>query len=374
MFGFLYRNLARPILFLFDAECVHEKTLCFGEFLGRCFSTRKVFKKIFSKRYSELRQEFFSIEFSSPIGLAAGFDYQAKLTQFLSSLGFGFGTVGTITNQAYQGNPRPRLGRLPKSKSLMVNKGFKNPGVDKVIQKLKSLEFEIPIGISIGVTNSGEITTLEQGIQDIVSAFKKFSANGGEKSKLSHSYYELNISCPNLMVELDFYKPENLKQLLRELERSNLEKPVFVKMPISVSDDEALVMLKTISDFDFVKGVIFGNLQKNRQDERLNQKEVQKFPRGNFSGKPTEKRSNELIALAYKNYKNRFVIIGCGGIFNAQDVYKKIRLGASLVQLITGLVYQGPQLAAEINQGLVKLLKKDGFKHISEAIGVENRN
>jgi dihydroorotate dehydrogenase len=127
-------------------------------------------------------------------------------------------------------------------------------------------------------------------------------------------------------------------------------------------------MLKVISDFE-VAGVIFGNLQKNRKDKSLNAQEVKKFPIGNFSGKPTEQRSNELIQLAYRKYGKQLIIIGCGGIFSAEDAYKKIRLGASLVQLVTGLIFEGPSLVAQINLELVKLLQKDGFSNISQAVG-----
>ena len=137
-------------------------------------------------------------------------------------------------------------------------------------------------------------------------------------------------------------------------------------MPIEKSDEDVFKMLKVIVEFKFIKGVIFGNLQKDRKDPSLDQEEVRKFPVGNFSGKPCEKRSNELIKLCYKKYGKRLIIIGCGGVFSAEDAYQKIKLGASLVQLITGMVFQGPQLIPQINFGLAELLKKDGFKHISQ--------
>jgi dihydroorotate dehydrogenase len=127
-------------------------------------------------------------------------------------------------------------------------------------------------------------------------------------------------------------------------------------------------MLTAVIEFP-VSGVIFGNLQKDRNHPSLDPKEVARYPKGNFSGKPTEERSNELIRLAYREYGKRLVVIGCGGVFNAEDAYKKIRLGATAVQLITGLIYEGPQLVASINAELPRLLKKDGFSNVSEAIG-----
>jgi dihydroorotate dehydrogenase len=149
-----------------------------------------------------------------------------------------------------------------------------------------------------------------------------------------------------------------------------LKKPLFIKMPIEKTNDEVLNMLNVVVEFP-VEGIILGNLQKDRKEPSLQKEEVKKFAVGNFSGKPTEKRSNELIAMAYKKYGKKLVIIGCGGVFNASDAYKKIRLGATLVQLITGLIFEGPQLVAQINLELPKFLQRDGFKNISEAIGAD---
>jgi dihydroorotate dehydrogenase subfamily 2 len=309
-------------------------------------------------------QTLYKIKFQNPVGLAAGFDYRAQLTQILPSIGFGFGTIGTITNSPSEGNPKPRLGRLIKSKSLMVNKGFRNPGIKNVLRKLENLSFEIPVGISIGKTNTEKLTTQRQSIEDIIKAFKET-----EKSNVNFSYYELNISCPNLVGNISFYEPQKLEELLIEIKKLELSKPIFIKMPIDQTDKETLRMLTVIVNYP-IQGVIFGNLQKNRKDPSFDKLEILKYYVGNFSGKPTEKRSNELIKLTYKNYGKKLTIIGCGGIFNAEDAYMKIKLGASLVQLITGLIYEGPLLPAEINSDLNDLIKKDGFKNISEAIGI----
>lgn len=359
-----YQILVKPVLFLIDPETVHELMVSFGELLGKISLIKKISRFFFKYESPALFQTIAGINFKNPVGLAAGFDYDAKLTQILPSLNFGFETIGTVTNMPYGGNPPPRLGRLPKSKSLMVNKGFKSLGAEKIIEKLGGYKFEFPLGISIGRTNSVKLKSAKESIADIVGAFKLF-----EKSGINHSYYELNISCPNLFGYISFYPPNNLEQLLTALDRVRITKPVFVKMPIEKSDKEVTAMLEVINKFSFVKGVIFGNLQKNRKDKALNQNEVRKFPVGNFSGKPTEQRSNELINLAYKKFGKRFIIIGCGGIFSAEDAYKKIKLGASLVQLITGMIYQGPQLISQINLGLIYLINRDGYKHISEAIG-----
>lgn len=362
-----YKKILRPILFRFDSEVVHTRMTTFGEFLGYFTIFSKSLKSAFVFRSDILSQIIHNIEFKTPIGLAAGFDYEARLTQVTYAIGFGFQTVGTITNKPYGGNPPPLLGRLPRSKSLLVNKGFKNEGIDAIEAKCCKLSFPIPIGLSIGKTNSREPMTQDEAIIDVVSAFKK-----AEKGEAKWSYYELNISCPNLFGNVEFYSEKNLRELLSAVTRLELSRPMFIKMPIDKNDEEVLKMLSVISIFP-VAGVIFGNLQKNRQDPTIISEEAAKYERGYFSGKPTEKRSNELIRLAYKNFGNKLTIIGCGGVFSADDAYAKIRLGASLVQLITGLIYEGPQLPAEINLGLEKLLVRDGFKHISEAIGVDNK-
>ena len=361
--GLIYRNLIKPILFLFDADLLHKRITKLGERIGKSALSKQLISKSFVKDSDILKQTITGIEFKNPVGLAAGFDYEAKLTQILPHIGFGFGTIGTITNNPYGGNPSPMLGRLPKSRALLVNKGFKNDGAKKVAEKLKELEFDIPIGISIGRTNSKDLKTQIESVADIIQTFKTF-----EQSYLENSYYELNISCPNLSGDITFYPPENLEELLVEVDKIDVSKPIFVKMPIEKSNTEVLEMLEVIASHS-IDGVIFGNLQKDRKNPCLDQEEVAKSGKGNFSGKPTYDRSNELIALAYKNYKDKLIIIGCGGIFNAEDAYVKIKSGASLVQLITGMIYQGPQLIAEINEDLIKLLDRDGYKNISEAVG-----
>ena len=364
--AFIYQKIIKPIFFLFDPEFIHNLMVLRGELIGKTFIKNFFNWKLNYRSQIKLKQRIAGINFSGPIGLAAGFDYNAQLTQVLSSLGFGFQSVGTITNDPYAGNPKPRLGRLPKSQSLMVNKGFKNLGAEKISQKLVHLNFQIPLGISIGVSNNKNLKNLDEAITDIKKSFVVF-----EKAKIKNSYYELNISCPNLInVNIDFYKPANLEKLLNELRTLKLTKPVFVKMPIDRNDQEFLAILKTISQFTFIKGVIIGNLFKDRKSPLLDKQEVNKFKVGYFSGKPCEPRSNELIKLTHKKYGNRLIIIGCGGIFNGQDAYKKIKLGASLIQLITGMIFQGPQLISQINFELEELLEKDGFSSIKQAIGI----
>ena len=366
--AFIYQKIVRPVFFMFDAEFVHNSHIFAGELLGKTFLKNYLNWKI-NYQSKKLKQRIAGINFTGPVGLAAGFDYEAKLLQILYSLGFGFQSAGTITNLPYGGNPYPRLGRLPKSRSLMVYKGFKNSGAKNTAQSLiRQPMNKIPMGISIGMSNNISIGNIDDAIKDIVNAFRTF-----EKYKIKNKYYELNISCPNLInTAVNFYIPENLDQLLKQIKRLKIKKPVFVKMPISITDKEFTSLLNVLDVYKVIKGVIIGNLLKDRKNQMLDRQEVNKFKAGNFSGKPCESRSNELIKITYKKYGDKLIIIGCGGVFNGQDAYKKIKLGASAVQLITGMVYQGPQVISQINLELEELVKKDGFKNIHDAIGYEN--
>lgn len=379
--GWLYRHILRPVVFLFDSELVHNFFTDIGALLGKMGWLVRLVERITVRDYPILRQEISGIMFDTPVGLSAGFDYEAKMPPIAKMLGFGFSTIGTITNGAYAGNPAPRLGRLVKSRSLLVNKGFKNGGIDAILKKLADSKFNLPIGLSIGKTNYNPATwtpsvqgdtgcpqTQAEAVLDVVAAFKK-----AESSNVPFSYYELNISCPNLIGNVEFYSSQNLNDLLEAVCALDIQKPIFIKMPISESDEDTLRILEIISYYP-IASVIIGNLQKDKSEPSLDQKEVAKFTKGYYSGKPTWARSNELIALAYRNYGKRFVIIGCGGIFSAEDAYTKIRLGASLVQLITGMIYQGPQLILEINIGLEKLLRRDRFNSLHEAVGTFTNN
>lgn len=363
---FLYKLVAKPFFFVLPAEFVHDQAMIWGPLFGKIPFIRAVFAHFFRYENPMLRVKIGKLSFDNPIGLAAGYDYNAVFTDILPAVGFGFQTVGTISNNPCEGNESPRLGRLPRSQSLLVNKGFRNPGADYIIDKFKGKNFAFPVGISVGRTNIDETNTLEKAIADIVSAIKKF-----EKAKLKTSYYELNISCPNLKGNLSLYPPENLKKLLTAVEKLKISKPVFVKMPIEKTDEEVKNMLKAISPFKFVTGVIFGNLQKDRKDRSFHSEEIAQAGKGNFSGKPTFRRSNQLIKLAYREYGERFIIIGCGGVFSPEDAYRKIRYGATVVQMITGMIFEGPQRISQINHGLVDLLKEDGFSTVSQAVGVD---
>ena len=361
----LYSLIGKPLFFILDPEFVHETAMSVGDFMGKILFIRAITRYLFHYAHPSLVQKVAGITFENPLGLAAGYDYTASFPQILPSIGFGFETIGTITHSPCEGNIKPRLGRLVKSKSLLVNKGFRNPGAINVIEKLENQKFAFPVGVSIGTTNTSDITNIDEAITDITHAFLEF-----EKSKLHISYYELNISCPNLKTKVTFYEPKSLEKLLVAMVKLHIRKPLFIKMPINNTDAEVKKMLHTIIRFP-VTGVIFGNLQKDRADKSFIKTEVEKWKYGNFSGIPTQKRSDELIRLAYREVGKQLIIIGCGGVFSASDAYRKIKNGATLIQLITGMIFEGPQLIGQINRDLVEILKKDGYKNIKDAVGAD---
>ena len=362
----LYIGLVKPILFLFLADDVHNFFLKAGRTLGRYKFVRNFFNKIWSYENQALEQNIYGLNFKNPIGLSAGFDYSADLVEILPSIGFGFHSIGTLTHEAYEGNPLPMLARLPKSRSLLVNKGFKNDGVKKVLSGLNTNTSSALRGVSIGSTNK-QYVDFGAMLEDIVSGFKD------AENFSDFDYYELNVSCPNLLnlqnLKEQLASPAGLRQVLTNLAKLNLQRPVFIKMPLERNEDELGEMMQVASDFPLVRGLIFSNLAKDRKNKAFNAEEIKGAGQGNFSGKPVEEKSNQVLRYAYKNYGQRFILVGVGGVFTAEDAYKKILLGASLVQMITGLIFMGPEQVGIINKGLVALLKKDGYQNIQEAVG-----
>ncbi len=370
MIGIIYRKIIKPILFLFPADDVHVFFLKQGSFLGRYNFTKSLIEKLFCYKNKTLKINVSGITFLNPIGLAAGFDYDADLIDILPNVGFGYHTIGTVTLLPYEGNTKPMLGRLPKSRSLLVNKGFKSRGLLHVLRKINKNEKQIPLGLSIGSTNQS-YKKIEDMIDDVVSSFEIALKED------YFDYFELNISCPNLInvenLKDKFDQPLGFGMLLNKLSYLNIDKPLYIKMYLEKSVDDTMALCDVAKDYKWISGFIFSNLVKDRTNPSFNKEEIENAGKGNFSGKPTEELSNNLISEVYKKYKDRFVIIGTGGIFTGADAYEKIKRGASLVQMITGMIYVGPQQIGQINRELAKLLKKDGYKNISEAVGVYHK-
>ncbi|MCR4333832.1 MAG: hypothetical protein NUV60_02365 [Patescibacteria group bacterium] len=343
MMDVLYRHALKPILFKISPDAVHSAFLFFGETAGRLAPTRKLFAYFYDYHGPSISKTVDGIKYRTPVLLSAGFDADGRLTQILPSLAFGGEEIGSTTAHPCAGNPLPRMTRLIRNKSLVVYKGLRNRGVNALIAKLKSTSrvSGFVIGISIARTNvQSSSSDAEAGIADYVESFKKLNAAG------IGDYYTINISCPNSFTGETFIEPALLAELLPRLREIPCEKPVYLKMPINVPWEQFSALLE-IADKNGIEGVIIGNLNKNYSDLAHPEDAPKEF-RGGLSGEPTFKLSNELIKKTRATYGKRFTIIGTGGVFTPEDAMAKFTAGADLVQLVSGMVFNGPGLMKEI--------------------------
>ncbi len=364
----VYIHILKPIMFLAAPDGVHARMINVFNFVGSMSWCRWLIRLVFMKPVAgSLRQTYHGINFDMPVGLSAGLDKNGEIMPVIASLGFGFGTVGSVTARPCAGNPKPWFYRLPKSQSLVVNAGLANQGSTTVIKRIRGYEpamtERFPVILSVAKTNSRQVVSVQAGIDDYVTTVKRATSEPNIK------LIELNISCPNTYGGEPFTNSRDLDQLLTAIDATKIDKPVFVKMPSDLIWTQFRRLLDVIVQHQ-IAGVTIANLAKDRRQVDL-QDDLPDTVLGNLSGRPTRDISNELIRRTYRQYGNQLTIIGVGGIFTAEDAYLKIKLGASLVELITGMIFRGPQLAAEINDDLTSLLKRDGYQHISQAIGVE---
>lgn len=342
----LYKKLLKPILFLFDPENVHNLFVWVGEFLGSNMITRTITGLFYGYDGPDISKTVDGIKYRVPVVLAAGFDYNARLFRILPCVAFGGEEVGSVTARPCKGNPAPRLKRLPRSRAIIVNKGLKNDGVDVIIERLKKQKTysDFVIGISIARTNDDQSVSIEAGIADYCYSFKRLNEeNVGD-------YYVLNISCPNAFGAEAFIDPVLMDQLLVEIKKIPCNKPIYVKMPINVAWDSFKALLEVIDKYG-LNGVVIGNLNKDYNSLDYRNEAPAEYS-GGLSGKPCFDISNELIRKTREVYGSRFTIIGVGGIMSAEDALTKFEAGADLVQLITGMIYEGPGLVKKICQKL----------------------
>jgi len=348
----MYKHILKPILFRFDPEDVHDFFISVGEFLGRFRLTRWKTSILYNYRGKDISKTVDSIKYRTPILLSAGFDYNGRLTNILPCIGFGGEEVGSVTARPCDGNPKPRLTRLPKSKSIIVNKGLRNEGVDKIIARLKrhdsrfmNHESKFVIGVSIARTNDEQSAqSIQAGIDDYVYSFKRLNEEG------VGDYYTINISCPNAFGGETFAKPELLSQLLPALKAIPCSKPVYVKMPINIPWNQFSEILKII-DRNGLQGVVIGNLNKDYDSLDVRDEAPKEYV-GGLSGKPCTHPSTDLILKTKEVYGDRFTIIGVGGIMSTATAHEKFYAGADLIQLITGMIYEGPGLIKKIARSL----------------------
>jgi dihydroorotate dehydrogenase subfamily 2 len=357
-----YTKVLKPVLFSFDPEDVHDVFTVTGSILGRFSLTRGLTAAVFKYSDGRLEQDILGIHFRNPIGLAAGFDKNAVLLDIMPSVGFGFTEVGSVTGEPCQGNPRPRLWRLKKSRSIGVWYGLKNDGCEIIAKRLAGRKFKMPFGVSVAMTNCAENADLACGVGDYAKSFKTFATGPGD-------YLTINISCPNAFGGQPFTDAQRLEALLTKLDAIPTKKPVFMKMSPDLSEAEIDAILEVTARHR-VHGFVCTNLTKQPGNPKLFEAWP---PHGGLSGKVVSDLSDKMISQLYRKTNGKYVIIGCGGVFSAADAYRKMALGASLIQLITGMLFEGPQVIGEINAGLVELMEKKGFANVSQIIGSENK-
>lgn len=359
-----YQKIVKPMLFRHQPDTVHKGLIATARRVQAVPVVRQL-PKLWAVRNSMLEIEVAGVRYKNPVGLSAGFDKRIEMVPLMKSVGFGWMTGGSVTLGQYDGNEGNWYFRLPKTKSIVVNAGLPSEGTPVVAERVAnyptSLFVDFPLNVSVAKTNSKKTASETHAIKDYAKSLEAFD-------RLNQvAMLEINISCPNTFGGEPFTTPARLEALLAATDKLKLQKPVYIKMPINLPDKDFDELVNVIVKHH-VAGVAIGNLYKDRQTAQL----LDELPddiKGNLSGVPTRQVTTELIARTYKRHGDKLSIIGIGGIMSAEDAYEKIRAGASLVALISSLMFEGPQVVGDINAGLVKLLKRDGYASIADAVG-----
>ncbi len=341
----MYKTLIRPFLFLISPERVHSIVVNVLKLLYLLGITKLLGNVFFSFKHSSLKRNVFGIEFENPVGLAAGFDKDANLIDVFNDFGFGFIEIGTLTPRAQPGNPKPRLFRLVQDQALINRMGFNNMGVDKAIQKLKNRKSRVIVGGNIG---KNKITPNEVASDDYVYCLNALYDYV--------DYFVVNISSPNTPDLRDLQSREPLQELLGtlqdEINKRPERKPLLLKIAPDLSDNQLVDIIDIVNGLH-IDGIVATNTTISREKLKTDDKKIGKIRNGGLSGKPLCDRSTEIIRFLKKRLDNDVPIIGVGGIMNPADAIEKMEAGASLVQVYTGFIYEGPALVNDINKALV---------------------
>lgn len=343
----MYKILVRPLLFLLDAEKAHYFTFSLIRFLSKIgFSS--IFRSLFVVSDKRLEREVFGLKFKNPVGLAAGFDKDARLFNEFSDFGFGFVEIGTLTPKPQDGNPKPRLFRLKSDQAIINRMGFNNSGVFDAVERLKK-DHRVLVGGNIG---KNKVTPNDEAVKDYLICLDALFDYV--------DYFAVNVSSPNTPGLRELQDKEPLTTLLKELKKENAklavknevkEKPILLKIAPDLTDDQLLDIITIVKDTN-IDGVIATNTTIERKD--LNSDLIFTEEKGGLSGKPVGNRSTEVIRFLAEKSGKAFPIIGVGGIHSEKDALEKLEAGADLVQLYTGFIYEGPSLVKRINKELLK--------------------
>ena len=336
----MYKFLIKPILFLFNPEWVHYTVFSTLKIIHWIPGMGRLISRLYQVKDQRLERKLFGLTFPNPVGLAAGFDKDAKLYQELSNFGFGFIEIGTLTPKPQPGNPKKRLFRLPEDNGLINRMGFNNEGVDEAIKRLKKNK-GVLIGGNIG---KNKITPNNEAVSDYVQCFEALFPHV--------DYFVVNVSSPNTPNLRALQDKEPLQRLLQTLKDLNLKKtspkPILLKIAPDLTESELLDIIDIITSVN-IDGIIATNTTLSREGL----KSPNKNEAGGLSGKPLTDRSTDVIRFLHKKSNNAFPIIGVGGIHSPQDALDKLSAGASLVQLYSGFVYEGPSVVKKINKAIL---------------------
>lgn len=361
----MYKFLLRPLLFRLSSDYAHEITIGSASFLSNYKWLLKISDALYGYSNPSLEQNIGGLRFANPIGLAAGFDKNGTAAPFLQSLGFGFVEIGSVTANSCIGNPKPRTFRLPADNSLINRLGLNNEGVLTISRRLKYRELSVPMGVNIAKTHDPSITG-EKAIDDYRKSF--------ELVKHIADYITLNISCPNTTEGKTFEEPDALDKLLKalEIEKDSSLPPVFVKFSVDLNDS-LLDELLEVSEGYSIEGYVATNTSSLRSDLKTPKQVINKIGKGGLSGRAISSKSTETIKKIYAYTKGLKTIIGVGGISSTEDAIEKLKAGADLLQIYTGLVYEGPSLVTKINRGLVTYMEKHGIDHVYQIRLLKNQ-
>jgi dihydroorotate dehydrogenase (fumarate)/dihydroorotate dehydrogenase len=363
----VYKRLIRPILFRADPEWIHDRAIRTAQHLSPLAG---VLSPLFEFTDERLAVDAAGMRFRHPVGLAAGFDKSGRAVTFWPALGFSHVEIGSVSAEPSSGNPRPRLFRIPEDHGIVVNYGLPNDGCRRVAERLSEVRRPVPLGINIVNTNRGQGAPGEPDeviIGDYVQSVRTLQPVG--------DYLSLNLSCPNTKDGRGFiHDASRLRRLLAATGELGPSRPVFLKVAPFSGPREVEAFLAAVEDATWVRGFAI-NLPPGKPPGLKTSAERLEHMPGAVSGRPCEAAMNQTIAELYRRMdRRRFVIIGTGGVFTAEDAYRKIRLGATLVQLLTGLVYEGPGIVRTICEGLAEIAERDGLRHITDALGADVRS
>ncbi len=341
----MYKTLVRPLLFLIPPETVHHLVVALMRTGFRIPGVAWLVRKCFVISATELETEVFGLKFPNRVGLAAGFDKKANIYNQLAAFGFGHIEIGTVNPLPQPGNPKPRLFRLKKDKALINRMGFNNPGVDVFVQNLKKEKPNLIIGGNIG---KNTLTPNEKAIEDYLACFHKL---------FDHvDYFVINVSCPNIEGLAKLQDKGELKKIITEINKAGTEKPtrkpVLLKIGPDLPDDQLDEVLAVVKETG-IDGIIATNTITTRDHLKTSKSEIEKIGKGGLSGQPLKDRSTYTIKYLVEKSGGTVPVIGVGGIMSPEDAMEKINAGASLVQIYTGFVYEGPGLIKKINKKML---------------------